>query len=75
MRTFSLTDDTCFSGIRIHPNDREVDGGGYLEQGTRRLIPAHGFVRADAAVPCEANLTEGERAALREMLRRTTERS
>lgn len=38
MRTFSLKDDTCFSGIRSHPSDREVVGGGYLEQGTRRLI-------------------------------------
>ena len=27
MRTFKLTDDCTFSGIRIHPNDREVDGG------------------------------------------------
>ena len=78
MRTFSLKDDTCFSGIRIHPNDREVDGGGYLEQGTRRLIPAHGFIPVPAvgsapgeiAVPCETNLTDGERAAMREMVRK-----
>lgn len=84
MRTFSLKDDTCFSGIRIHPNDREVDGGGYLEQGTRRLIQAHGFIPVPAvgsapcpersrragevSVPCETNLTDGERAAMREMV-------
>ena len=47
-RTFKLTDDCTFSGIRIHPNDREVDGGGYLEQGNRRLIPAHGFIPVPA---------------------------
>ena len=77
-RVFSLKDDTCFSGIRIHPNDREVDGGGYLEQGTRRLIPAHGFIPVPAvgsdpreiAAPCETNLTDGERAAMREMVRK-----
>ena len=83
MRTFSLKDDTCFSGIRIHPNDREVDGGGYIEQGTRRLIPAHGFIPVpvvgsdprEIAAPCETNLTDGERAAMREMVSRVTERS
>lgn len=83
MRTFSLKDDTCFSGIRIHPNDREVDGGGYIEQGTRRLIPAHGFILVPAvgsapgevAVPCETNLTDGERAAMREMVGRIERRN
>ena len=34
-RRFSLKDDTTFSGIRIHPSDREVDGGGYIMQGPR----------------------------------------
>ena len=82
MRTFSLKDDTCFSGIRIHPNDREIDGGGYIEQGTRRLIPAHGFIPVpvvgsapgEVAVQCETNLTDGEREAMLEMVQRTTER-
>ena len=77
-RTFKLTDDCTFSGIRIHPNDREVDGGGYIEQGTRRLIPAHGFIPVPAvgsdptevAAPCETNLTDGERATRREMVRK-----
>ena len=92
MRTFSLKDDTCFSGIRIHPNDREVDGGGYINltappvpsASRGRLIPAHGFIPVPAvgsapfpersrrageiAVPCETNLTDGERAAMREMV-------
>ena len=84
MRTFSLKDDTCFSGIRIHPKDREIDGGGYINLNAPsvpsasrgRLIPAHGFVRVPAvgsapgevAVPCETNLTDGERAAMREMV-------
>ena len=82
-RTFKLTDDTTFSGIHIHPSDREVDGGGYIMQGSRRLIPAHGFVHppvagstpGHVAVPCEANLTVAEREAMREMLSRVTERS
>lgn len=79
MRTFSLKDDTTFSGIRIHSSDREVDGGGYLDpSGTRRLIPAHGFVYApvvgskpgEVAVPCEANFTRAEWEAMREMVRK-----
>ena len=77
-RRFSLKDDTTFSGIRIHPSDREVDGGGYVDPGRRRLIPAHGFVYAavagskegEVAVPCEANFTVAERAAMREMVER-----
>ena len=85
-RTFKLTDDTTFSGIHIHPSDREVDGGGYIAlnapfgpSGSRgRLIPAHGFVHppvagstpGHVAVPCEANLTVAEQAAMREMVRK-----
>ena len=30
MRTFRLTDDTCFSGIRANPDDCQR-GGGYLD--------------------------------------------
>lgn len=92
-----MKDDTCFSGIRASahpelvegPNDRPLilslskDGGGYLEQGTRGLIPAHGFIPVPAvggdpreiAAPCETNLTDGERAAMREMVRRVESRA
>ena len=33
-------------------------------------VPAMGSLQGEIAVPCETNLTEGERAALREMVRR-----
>ena len=77
-RTYSLKDDTCFSGLRIHPSDREVVGGGYIEAGTRRLTPAHGFAHppvegsrpGEVVVPSETNLTEAELAAMREMVER-----
>ena len=79
MRTFSLKDDTCFSGIRIHPNDREVDGGGYINltappvpsASRGRLIPAHGFVPVPAvgSASCpERSQRAGEIAVPREPL-------
>ena len=87
MRTFSLKDECTLSGIRIHPSDREVDGGGYVDpSGSRRLIPAHGFVcppvegskpcpehsrrAGEVVVPCEDNFTVAGRAAMREMVRK-----
>lgn len=53
-RTFSLKDDPCFSGIRVHPDDRRHDGGGYLDPAGGPLIQAHGFVYAPVAgsKPC-----------------------
>ena len=67
-RTFSLKDDTCFSGIRASahpelvegPNDRPLilslskDGGGYLTHPGGPLTPAHGFipVPATGSAPC-----------------------
>ena len=76
MRTFSLKDDTTLSGIRTLPDDRRPDGGGYLDPLGGPLIPANGFVYAGVAgskpgevvVTCEANITDGERAAMREMV-------
>ena len=45
MRTFSLKDDCTLSGVRVHPDDRRVVGGGYVDpMGGDRLISAHGFV-------------------------------
>jgi hypothetical protein len=45
MRTFKLTDDCTLSGLRLLPEDRRVDGGGYFQPDcSERLVPAHGFV-------------------------------
>lgn len=46
MRTFSLRDDCTLSGVRVHPDDRQVVGGGYVDPMGGALIPAHGFVEA-----------------------------
>ena len=56
MRTFKLTDDCTLSGVRVHPDDRTVVGGGYVDpMGGNRLLPAHGVVvvRADGMKPGE----------------------
>ena len=43
MRTFSLKDDCTLSGVRLLPEDRRVDGGGYFYPDCPdRLVPAHG---------------------------------
>ena len=79
-RTFSLKDDTCFSGIRINPNDREVDGGGYIDPNAPfvpsasrgRLTPAHGFIPVPAvgSASCpERSRRAGEIAVPPETLR------
>ena len=45
MRTFKLTDDCTLSGVRLRPEDRRVDGGGYFYPDCPdRLVPAHGVV-------------------------------
>ena len=52
MRTFKLTDDCTLSGVRLRPDDRRIDGGGYLSPDCPdRLVPAHGFVE----VPVEGS--------------------
>ena len=78
MRTFSLKDDRTLSGVRLHPSDRRVAGGGYIDPTGGPLIRAHGFVHApvegsrpgEVVVVCEANLTAAEREAMREMVGR-----
>ena len=45
MRTFSLKDDCTLSGVRLLPEDRRVDGGGYFRPDCPdRLVSAHGAV-------------------------------
>ena len=45
MRTFKLTDHCTLSGIRLLPEDRRVDGGGYYRPDCPdRLVPGHWFV-------------------------------
>lgn len=87
-RVFSLKDDTCFSGIRASahpelvegPNDREVDGGGYIDPNAPfvpsasrgRLTPAHGFIPVPAvgSASCpERSRRAGEIAVPPETLR------
>ena len=60
-RRFSLKDDTCFSGIRLDPEDRRLNGGGYLNPYiSDRLIPAHWAMR----LPEPGEGVEGEAGEL-----------
>ena len=62
MRTFKLTDDCTLSGVRLLPDDRRVDGGGYLDpMGGSRLIPAHGVVEVPVGEVVGRRLKRGEK--------------
>ena len=62
MRTFSLKDDCTLSGVRLLPEDRRVDGGGYFcPDCPDRLVPAHGAVEVSVGDGVGRRLKQGER--------------
>ncbi len=61
-RTFKLTDDCTLSGVRLRPDDRRVDGGGYFRPDCPdRLVPAHGVVEVPVRDVVGRRLKPGER--------------
>ncbi len=62
MRTFKLTDDCTLSGIRLLPEDRRVDGGGYYRPDCPdRLVPGHWFVDVPVGEVVGRKLKPGEK--------------
>ena len=62
MRTFKLTDDCTLSGVRLLPEDRRVDGGGYFYPDCPdQLVPAHGFVEVPVGEVVGRRLKRGEK--------------
>lgn len=62
MRTFSLKDDCTLSGVRLLPDDRRVDGGGYYYPDfPGHLVPAHGYVEVPVEEAVGRRLKPGER--------------
>lgn len=60
-RTFKLTDDCTLSGVRLRPDDRRVDGGGYFYPDCPdRLVPAHGVVEVPAREVVGRRLRKGD---------------
>ncbi len=62
MRTFKLTDDCTLSGVRLLPEDRRVDGGGYFRPNCPdRLVPGHWVVEVPAPEVVGRQLRRGEK--------------
>lgn len=65
MRTFKLTDDCTLSGVRLLPDDRRIDGGGYFyPEFPGRLVPAHGVVEVPVGEVVGRRLRKGERVVV-----------